>query len=268
MEKLKTEPNDEAANLTVGKYRCFVQGRWADGLKLLTRGGNVALKGVAELDLQTPALGAPDVKVADAWWDYAQTAPDSEKRAAEARARFWYTRAVPGLAGLQKARAESRCGFTVNGIEYRPGLVAEFSAKQAAILKGVRARIDPVIDFSGKEFAATGTGRNAEMGVKWSGSIQPHRPGRYRLVANTADPVRVKVDGKIVIDTIAVRTGRSDAGVMLLDRPTSVVVEFTTTNAAQHMLRLTWVPPGGIEEELVPADVLFHDRKAEAAIGK
>ena len=44
VDRLKAIPDDPEANLAVGKFRCFVQGRWADGLKVLAEGSHPALK--------------------------------------------------------------------------------------------------------------------------------------------------------------------------------------------------------------------------------
>jgi hypothetical protein len=266
LEKLRTAPDDPDANLAAGKFRCFVQGRWADGVKLLAKGSNAALKQAAEQEVAVPSPGPAEVKVADAWWDFARDAPDAEKRVAEARARYWYGRAVAGLTGLAKAKVEGRLTFTHNGVEYRSGLVAVFESKQPAVLKGKKARIDPVIDFSGGEFAAGG--KDTDVKVTWTGVVLPPRPGRYKLVASGSDSVRVRLDGKPLIDTYAKRSAPREGSVLLQDRPAALVVEYTGPNTNAHGLKLTWVPAGGGGEEAVPAEALFHDRKAESVLGK
>jgi hypothetical protein len=266
LERLKIAPDDPDANLVAGKFRCFVQGRWADGAKMLAKGSSPALKPAAELELAAPPSGPADVKVADAWWDFAQAAPDAERRPAEARARYWYGRAVPGLTGLARAKVEGRLGFTHNNVEYKPGLLAEFTSKQASVLRGKKARIDAVIDYSAADFADPA--KQADVSVRWTGVILPPRPGRYKLVASGTDPVRVRADGKTVIDTITNRNAKREGSVLLPDRPAQLVVEFTAPNTAAHTLRLSWVPSGGAGEEGIPAEALFHDRKAEAALGK
>jgi hypothetical protein len=267
LEKVKAEPDDPGANTIVGKYRCFGQNKWDEGLKYLTKGGDPALRAVAELDLKTPRTGVPeDAKVADAWWEYAQTAPADVLWAAQARTRYWYGRCIPGLTGLNKARAETRLAFTAGGVEYRPGLVCELSAKQPAVLKGKKARLDAVLDFSGGEFT-DGT-KTTDLTVKWTGALVPPRAGRYTLGAQTNDPVRVRVDGKIVIDTTAGGAGKKEAAVVLGERAAPIVVEFSAPNTDRHKIRLAWVVPGGSGEESIPSEHLFHDRKAEAVLGK
>jgi hypothetical protein len=166
---------------------------------------------------------------------------------------------------LNKAKAEGRLVFTAGGVEYRPGLVCELSAKQPAVLKGKKARVDAVLDFSGGEFS-DGT-KQTDLTLKWTGALVPPQAGRYELVAQTNDAVRVRVDGKLVIDTVSAK-GKKEAQVTLGEKPASVVVEFTAPNTDRHKLKLAWTVPGGSGEEMIPAECLFHDKKAEAALGK
>src|SRR5262249_55793640 len=152
------------------------------------------------------------------------------------------------------------------GVEYRPGLIAEFSAKKPTVLKGEKTRIDPVIDFSAGE--VSGTAKQTDLTIKWTGVLAPPRAGRYKLGAGANDSVRVRVDTKTVIDTVAPKGTKKDATVTLGERPTPIVVEFIAPNSERHRLRLAWVPPGGSDEEPIPAEFLFHDRKAESLLGK
>lgn len=266
LDKLKATPDDPVANLQVGKYRCFVQNRWDEGLKHLAAGEDAALRAVAEVDLKAPRAGVPDdAKVADAWWEYAQSAPADFQWAAQSRTRYWYGRCIPGLTGLNKARAETRLAVAVGGTEYRPGLLCEFAAKQPAVLKGKKARLDTALDFSSDEFADAG--KQTDLTVKWTGALVPTRGGRYTLAARTTDQVRIRVDGKVVIDT-SVAAGRRDAPVVLGERATPIVVEYFAPNVAGHRIKLVWVPPGAAEEEVIPAECLFHDKKLESSLGK
>src|SRR5207237_9161055 len=53
-ERVKAGPNDAEANLSVGRYLCFVQGDWDRGLPMLAKGSHAALKALAGKDLTTP----------------------------------------------------------------------------------------------------------------------------------------------------------------------------------------------------------------------
>ena len=266
LDALRSAPDDALANSTIGKYRCFVQGRWDDGLKYLARGASPAMRAVADLDLKSPRNGIPDVAIADRWWDYARTAQDDERWGAQTRARHWYTRSIPGLAGMDKTRAEGRLAFTFGGSEYRPGLVCEISSKLPAVVKGKRARIDPSIDFSGGEFADDN--KQTDLTVKWTGAIAAPLPGRYSIIATTGDAVRVRVDNKTVIDTFSGKSSKREAQVVLGERPVPLVVEFVTPNTERHRLKLAWIPVGRSAVEMIPAEYLFHDKRGESVLGK
>ena len=271
-DRLKLAPDDPDANLALGKFRCFTQSRWEDGLKLLAKGSNPSLKSLAELDLATPRMGAVEIKVADQWWEFAQAAMDAEKRAATARARFWYGRALAGLTGLERGRAETRSGFTLNGIDYRPGLFTTVECKDnPAVLKDAKLpRLDAAIDFTGSEFADKKKKVSSnDLSVKWQGEILPTRPGRYRLVVtmNANNVVKLRVDGKLLIDTTTAKGPRKEVTVTL-DRAVPLVVEFAGKNNDTHLLKLMWVAPGSAEEEVIPAECLFHDKKHDAALPK
>lgn len=266
VDKLRTDPNDPEANSIVGKYRCFVQGRWDDGLKHLALSTSAALREVAELDLKTPRTGTPEVNIADAWWDYAQTAPADERWGVLTRTRYWYSRCIPGLTGLNKVKAESRLVFTFTGVEYRPGLVCELSAKRPAVLNGKKARIDPIIDFSGGEFADGG--KQTDLTIKWTGVLIPPIGGRYELGVNTSDPVQVRIDNRVVIDTRTPKASKKEGNVILGERPALITVEFSAPNTDRHKLKLTWRSPASPSEDVIPAECLFHDKKAAAALGK
>jgi PA14 domain-containing protein len=133
-------------------------------------------------------------------------------------------------------------------------------------LQGKRTRIDPVIDFSGREF--DDDVKRFELTIKWTGAISAPVPGHYTVYATTSDAVRVRLDNKTVIDTFATRGARRDAQVVLGERPVPLVVEFVATNTEQHRLRLMWKPAAKPAVEPIPAEHLFHDKRGEPALAK
>ena len=54
-EKLKTSPDDPVACLAIGRWRCFHDGAWSDGLKFLAKGSDRALKSLAADDMASQA---------------------------------------------------------------------------------------------------------------------------------------------------------------------------------------------------------------------
>ena len=105
--KLQNRPDDPEANLIVGRYLCFVQGRWDQGLPLLARSGDKRLADLAAKDLE--GVNDPDamVELADRYWDLPDT-KDAPQRRAHQRAVHWYQQALPRLSGDKQAHAQER----------------------------------------------------------------------------------------------------------------------------------------------------------------
>jgi hypothetical protein len=109
-EALAKDPKDPAANLAVGQHYAFVERNWDDGLPLLARGSDAALKAAAGKDLAAPADAAGMLQIGDRWWDLAEAAEGEAQEALRTRALHWYkeAQALPDLAGLERKRIEKR----------------------------------------------------------------------------------------------------------------------------------------------------------------
>ncbi len=107
---LKTDTDDPAANLTVGRWLCFEQRDWEQGLPHLAKCSSPALKGVAAEELNTrPTEAALQVRLADAWWTLAENVEGPEKTALMLHAADWYRKALPNLPeGFIKTKAQKR----------------------------------------------------------------------------------------------------------------------------------------------------------------
>ncbi|HUY87377.1 MAG TPA: SUMF1/EgtB/PvdO family nonheme iron enzyme [Pirellulales bacterium] len=108
-KKLAANPDDSAANESLGKHLAFDLGDWAAGLKHLAKGKDSQLRAVAVVDRSADGDSAAMAKAGDLWWSLAESAADArDKLGYQSRAVFWYTRAAVGLSGLAKARLEKR----------------------------------------------------------------------------------------------------------------------------------------------------------------
>lgn len=105
---LAGSPGDPAANLVLGKHLCFTAGDWKQGSACLAKSGDEKLKALAEASAADPAEPAAQAEVADAWMKAADASRGKAKADFQAGARYWYTRALPGLTGLDKVKAEQR----------------------------------------------------------------------------------------------------------------------------------------------------------------
>lgn len=107
-EVLAKNPKDPDANLTVGKYYCFLRGDWDKGLPLLARGADPMLKSQADKELALPATALDQLQVGDGWYALAASQGTAARTQVQLRAYHWYALAAPGLTGLSKAKVDKR----------------------------------------------------------------------------------------------------------------------------------------------------------------
>ncbi len=109
LEKLATDPANQALCATVGKFNALMKGDMTKGLPLLAVGTDAVLKKLAESDFANPAESAAQTLLGDVWFDLAEK--EKSKRAKlimYCRAGFWYNRALGGAAGLAKVKLDKR----------------------------------------------------------------------------------------------------------------------------------------------------------------
>lgn len=107
---MKSNPDDPAANLVVGKWKCFQEGDWESGLPLLAKSGDETLAKLAKQELLRSGESVDDrLALGDAWWNAAEKAGPSEKADYLGRAYDWYVLAQPNItASLDKLRIQKR----------------------------------------------------------------------------------------------------------------------------------------------------------------
>lgn len=202
-DKLKASPNDPALNLSVGRYACFVQGAWDEGLAMLAKGSDPVLKRLAAEEVARPAGAEEVVRVADGWWDFAGKQNDAATRAAaRAHAVALYAGAVDGSVGLRKAQVERRLADAAaeGGGEAWVDLL-----KRADVERGV---------VRGQWTVADGALR-AAAGARPAQFRLPVRPaGDYRL--------QVEVERPAGGDAFAVYLPVGEQGVLLVLKPQQI----------------------------------------------
>ncbi len=105
---LEEKPDDPTANLVVGKYLCFLKGKWEKGIPMLVLGSDDELKQVATKDIEGGKDAKEQVAIGDGWWDLSETKKGREAERLKERAIHWYKQAMPGLTGLAKDKVEKR----------------------------------------------------------------------------------------------------------------------------------------------------------------
>ncbi|MBV9126385.1 MAG: terpene cyclase/mutase family protein, partial [Planctomycetes bacterium] len=100
--KLDSTPDDPQANLTLGKYLCFFQGKWEEGLPLLAKGADDHLKELAKKDLAQPKEAADQAAVASGWLALVEGEKGRNQVHLKERGLFWFEKAEPKAEGLTK----------------------------------------------------------------------------------------------------------------------------------------------------------------------
>ena len=106
---LKEKPDDPDAHETLGKHLAFDKNDWAAALKHLAKASEADLQKAALADQSGATVAAQATTLGDWWWALGEGADDErDKLGYRSRAAFWYSRALPELTGLSKARIERR----------------------------------------------------------------------------------------------------------------------------------------------------------------
>jgi hypothetical protein len=100
-------PEDPAANLAVGRFRCYFKSEWSDGIANLARGSDKNLSAAAQSEIAAGDAAAQNA-VADRWWDLGQEETSLAKRNILAHAAAMYRDVLPSLSGLSKDKAQRR----------------------------------------------------------------------------------------------------------------------------------------------------------------
>ncbi|SMP75384.1 hypothetical protein SAMN06265222_11928 [Neorhodopirellula lusitana] len=107
-----------AEALAVGKFYAFLKNEWSIALDLMVAGDDKTIAAAANAErklLKQVSLRKPNedlsisfLNVADLWWDAAKSLGDADHQAATLHAGYYYQRALPGIKGLKKAKADAR----------------------------------------------------------------------------------------------------------------------------------------------------------------
>ena len=139
-DKVAADPGDRDAAADLGRFRCFVEDDWDEGLPLLARGADPALASLAQAELNIARDPSSRMALADNWWTFATSAKGPEAAAAEGRARLHYGMILEGLSGLERARVVKRLESAAaggSGSAKRPsGLILWLDASAPGALRG------------------------------------------------------------------------------------------------------------------------------------
>ena len=134
MKTLEENPVDPDANLAVGKYLCFIKGKWKQGRSTLLLGSDATLKALVLKEGEGVTDSAEQAKLGDDWWKLAEKETGLTKQNLQRRAVFWYEEALPQLTGLAKAKVERRMAVAEETASKSPSATPERSSHAAKVV--------------------------------------------------------------------------------------------------------------------------------------
>ncbi|MCD0458444.1 tetratricopeptide repeat protein [Roseiconus lacunae] len=106
---LESNPENAEANAVVGRYFCFIEDRWDEGMPYLAAGSDAVLKQTATVDLQRRSGRASILDVADRWFDtIAQVDDGLEKNAIAKQSKRLYLVARQQASSLESRKIDKR----------------------------------------------------------------------------------------------------------------------------------------------------------------
>jgi hypothetical protein len=153
IEKLKSSPDDAAANSAVGSYQCFYIGNWPRGLSMLAKGLDAELKKLAIDDLAAPTGAEALMKLGDGWWNAAAKQPITAQSKIRQHAAALYADCTGNLSPLQKLKIDKRIAEVGGGTGGTANTAA--TGLRDVIVQHKLARLREFTDrFAGKPGAA------------------------------------------------------------------------------------------------------------------
>ena len=150
------------------------------------------------------------------------------------------------MAGSAALAADPVAGNAAGQPKLQPGLAYELFGNPALERVAESGSVPDV--------APMDKGQN-DWGLRFTGLLTPPTDGAYAFRAEAEMGVRLKLDGKLVIDGWAPDGARTGKAMFAKAAPSAIVVEYCfdrSKGGKKAELRLFWTPPGG-QESPVPA---------------
>ena len=107
-QALATDSTNAEANMEIGKFQCLTLRNWEVGLPQLAQGSDPVLRSLAEAEQKGTDDPNAQVALGDFWVAQSSKLTPATRPAAQSRARFWYSRAVSKMSGLEKTSWKRR----------------------------------------------------------------------------------------------------------------------------------------------------------------
>lgn len=262
LERLRQQPDDAEASAAAGLFLCLARGQWRRGLPLLARSGDATLVEIATLEETAGRDPSRRAALADAWTAAAQTQTGPLRTECERQAKYWYDRGLSPEAftvdRLQAKRAaERQAGPGISPARVTPGL--DMAMFDGADFQQFRARRVDAQIWHGFGFGSPDPSVPGDyFSIRWTGWLKSPVSGKYVIKTNSDDSVRVRIDGKLIIDHWDRGAGDEYAEVELTSELQALSVEYNDYQGGAD-IGFRWALKDASELHVVPPEALFHD---------
>ncbi|HKB00819.1 MAG TPA: hypothetical protein VKD90_01310, partial [Gemmataceae bacterium] len=223
---LKTAPNDQGANNTIGVFLALTRQDWDNGLSHLAKGADPGLVTAAKADLNTPTDPRGRFDVGEQWFRLAVSAKDSRhKRAMLGRARTWFERIAKAKVDVaDMVKAQARLG-DVDKLNVPPKDPAALPLLSPVIVRRAYNTLGP--DVLAAEWQLDGGAAALPAGIRLpAGSPAMH--SRFALASRGRLALAVRPDGR----EIRVNCGGQEFAFAGVGKTMRIVIERTETTVA------------------------------------
>jgi hypothetical protein len=233
---LKASGDDPAANLAAGRFYAFVLDRAEQGMPLLAKGSDAALKTLAEREVATA------------------TNTGITKEGMQRRALHWYDTAGPQLPGLSRVAAQKKA-LDLRANTLKHGLLGEYFRGRDFGFKAL-TRLDPRVEYNWRGLPPDDFMPAVEFSARWTGWIKGGIAGQYKFVVIHDDWVRIWIDGELVVDKWG-SVGHDTQPVHLTGGLQEIKIEYAQITGDSY-LGLGWIPPRATKAVAISSEALFH----------
>jgi hypothetical protein len=264
LSELKKSSDSPQANAAAGKYELLVLGDWTAGVAKWSTSGDQRLITIAKAEALAGADLSQWAPLAIAWWQIAATEEDPFfKLQCRLQAKYCFLRAkMTGRAGdvpVEMAeQLKTLAGYPLSRL--RPGAVARYYSGERFGQQRLE-RVEPAIDYWFGQGSPDPTVPNDHFSARWTGFVKPPVAGRYLIVTNTDDAIRLWVDGKQLLDRWVMAAGWQQVELELTPDLHTIQMEYNELfGPAFAMLGWTLAAfPDPDHVQWSPIDALYYD---------
>jgi len=198
---LDMEPSNAEANLTAGRFFCFLKNDWSTGLPMLALSSEKALANVAASELKSPEGAEKQVALGDQWQAAAEELKSEARISALSRAIMWYEKALPELKGLARSELEIKIETLQKSLPRSPSKIPVVPPGAVLVMTFDK---DSIVKRSGEVFVQDLSGKGTHGAIRGAAHVSGVRGEALAFNGTTSyvdlgNPAQLQISGSQTI---------------------------------------------------------------------